>query len=267
MSENNVFSSMMGIIIAVTAVLVLIILIFPIHALLLDILLVSNLLFVLLIFITAIRTKKATDFLSCPTMFLLSIIFGLAVNISATRLILTKGTSFDGRLISFLSSLLTKLDSRNLIIILAVFVILMIVQIIIVARGTVRISEVAARFTMDSLPGKQMAIDTEYSSGVITEKESITKKNKIHKEVDFYGAMNGACKFLSGNEKVKLVILLASTIGGFFIGTRLRDETINDALKTYISLSISTGFFFMIQTLLLSFAVWFTIGRTPKDSP
>jgi flagellar biosynthesis protein FlhA len=232
-----------------------------------------NLIFALAILIAVLRTRKARDFASYPTMLLLSILFGLAVNIAAVRLILSKGPDFDCRLILAVSSLFTGSGNIRLGICLGIFFVILGIQMIITAKGAARVAEVAARFALDSGPAKMTTIEAEYNSGAITEDEAAARKNAVQRESDFLCSMDGAAKFITGNDKVKLIVIGVSIIGGILIGTLLRAETISDALRTYVSLSIANGFFFMVHGFLLSFAMHhaisynFTDGKISKITP
>jgi flagellar biosynthesis protein FlhA len=135
------------------------------------------------------------------------------------------------------------------------------IQIIITTKGAVRIAEIAARFTLDSISVKMMAIEAEYNSGAITEDEAAARKNDIQREVDFFGSMDGATKFIFGNDKVRLIIIGISIIGGILIGVIDRGETTGDAIRTYIPLSIANGFFTTVQALILALAVSIGITR------
>ena len=230
----------------------IIILIIPVPALVLDILMAVNLLFALLLLIIILNTKKTAKFYLLPTSLLLSTFFGLAVNLLAVRLILTKGADFDGRLIKAVASFAAGFGETGIIISLALFLLLVAIHTIVFVKGCTRVSEVAVRFTLDSMQVKMMAAETEYSSGSISEEEADALKFEIRKESDFYGALDGVSKFISGNEKIRIFIIAVTVIGGILIGTLLRGEAISDAISTYVSLSIGSGFLFMPHGFLLA---------------
>ena len=256
--------------IMIVLAVILAMLIIPIPGLVLDILMALNLLSALVILLIIINTKKATDFSSFPTILLLSTFFGLVVNLTATRLILTKGMNFDGRLIQafafFVSSFGKTGLVMDLVIDFVVFIVFIAVHLTVIVKGSVRLTEVAARFNLDALPGKQMAIEAEYNSGEINEEENVSKKNELQREVDFFGAMDGVSKFISGNEKVRILIILTSIVGGILIGTVFRDESIIVSIKTYFPLIISNGILCIIPSFLLSSTAGIIITHTLGDS-
>ena len=258
--EKKFLSFAKGTIFFIAAILIL--LLIPVPALVLDILIALNLIFALALFIIVLNSRNAAAFTLLPTSLLVSTIFNLAVYISAARLILTKGPDFDGRLIQAVASFAAKSGYTGLVIGYVLFILITAVQIIVVVKGTVRVAEVAARFTLDSMQVKMMAVETEHSSGSITEEEAQRRKAGIQKESDFLGALDGASKFISGNEKVRILIIAVSTIGGILIGTLTQDQTVNEAAGTYIPLVIGSGFLFLLHGLLLSLTVGIVVTRT-----
>jgi len=206
--------------IAISALVVTLMLFIPFPGLILDILWGLNLLFALLALIVTLHYKKVNDFLLLPTCLLLLTIFSLLIQISFVRLILTNGEAFYGRIICALSSLMMRSGGiQGLLSGCISFISLLILTSIFVTNGCTRMSEVDARFTLDSLPGKQMAIDAEYVSGTITEEEVIARRNDLQRESDFYGSMDGAGKFISGYLKACFFITALSIIGGIAIGS------------------------------------------------
>jgi len=233
--------------------MVILVLFIPFPALILDIIWGLNLLLLLLTFLLILHFKKVNDFSLLPTCLLLLTIFSLLIQISFTRLILTKGETFDGWIIRTLSSLM--IGSGGIIGLITgaiIFIIFTIAVALIFTKACTRVSEVAARFTLDSLPGKQMAIDAEYASGTITEEEAIARRNALQRESDFYGAMNGASKFISCYEKACLFITTLSIIGGIAIGTLFKGETIYNAMMTNIPISLGNGFLALFICLMES---------------
>ncbi|HOX18232.1 MAG TPA: FHIPEP family type III secretion protein, partial [Spirochaetales bacterium] len=212
--------------VAIGAVSVILMIILPVSGVMLDVLLAINLTISLLILLIVLYTRKAIEFSIFPTMLLVTTIFGLALNISSTRLILSKGADFDGRLIRAFSTFVVGTGGTEGVVIgFVIFVVIIAVQAIVITKGATRISEVAARFTLDGLPGKQMAIEAEYNSGAITEEEARRRKEEVQREVDFYGQMDGASKFVSGNVKVGIFISVIDLVGGFVIGMVLHGES------------------------------------------
>ena len=260
------FGNRTDVAIAIAVVAVVMMLVIPLPTALLDALMALNLILALLILLIVLYTKKATDFSSFPTVLLVSTVFGLAINVSSTRLILTQGTRFNGRMIKAFSSFVVGSGgTEGLVVGFVIFIVIIAVQAVVITKGATRIAEVAARFTLDALPGKQMAIEAEYNSGAITEEESISRKNDLQREVDFYGAMDGSSKFISGNVKVGILITAVNIIGGIIIGTVIHNETITAAVGTYISFSIGDGLLSQFPALLVSTATGIIVTRSVSD--
>ena len=210
-------------VIAVVSMLVI-----PVPAFLLDILLAVSVMIGLITLLTAMSSKGNRDISVFPTLLLVTTVFRLALNVSSTRMILLKGPQFDAQLIRAFGEFVV---ANNYIIGFIIFLILILVQMMVITKGATRIGEVAARFTLDALPGKQMSIDSDLSAGIITEEEARQKREDLRKEVDFYGQMDGATKFVQGDVRVGLVITAINIIGGLIIGTITRGESIDVALK------------------------------------
>jgi flagellar biosynthesis protein FlhA len=178
--------------------------------------------------------------------------------VSSTRLILLNGASFDGKIIRTFGDFVV---GGNYVVGFIVFIILVAVQFIVITKGATRTAEVAARFTLDAMPGKQMSIDSDLSNGIINEEEAINRRNEIRKEADFYGAMDGASKFVQGDVKVGIIITLINIIGGFIVGMVIRGESFDIALKTYTLLSIGDGLVSQIPSLLITTATGIIVTR------
>jgi len=246
--------------IAVIAVVIMIIL--PLPILLLDALLAFNLVFALMVLLIVIYTPKPTEFSLFPTMLLVTTIFALALNVSTTRAILSKGAQFDGKMIRAFSSFVVGSEgNENIVIGFIIFIIIIAVQVMVITKGATRVSEVAARFTLDSMQVKMMAVETEYSQGSINEEEAQRRKAQIQRESDFYGSMDGASKFISGNVKVGVLITVINVLGGLIIGMVMRNEPIGTALSNYISLSIGDGLLSQLPALLISTAMGIVVTR------
>ncbi|MDR1930621.1 MAG: flagellar biosynthesis protein FlhA [Treponema sp.] len=252
--------------IAVAVVAVVVMLVIPLPTVLLDTLMAANLILSLLILLIVLYTRKATDFSSFPTVLLVTTVFGLSLNVSSTRLILTRGAAFDGRMVrAFSSFVVGSGGTEGLVVGFVIFIVIIAVQAMVITKGATRIAEVAARFTLDALPGKQMAIEAEYNSGAITEEESIARKNDHQREVDFYGAMDGSSKFISGNVKVGILITAVNILGGIIIGTVLHGEGLSAAVGTYISFSIGDGLLSQFPALLVSTATGIIVTRSVSE--
>ncbi|MDR2768805.1 MAG: flagellar biosynthesis protein FlhA [Treponema sp.] len=253
--------------IAAAVVSVVVMLVVPLPTVLLDTLMAMNLLLSLMILLLVLYTKKATDFSSFPTVLLVVTIFGLALNVSSTRLILTKGAAFDGRMISaFASFVVGSRGSEGLVVGFIIFIVIIAVQAIVITKGATRTSEVAARFRLDAMPGKQMAIEAEFNSGSISEEELLARKSELQHEVDFYGAMDGASKFISGNVMVGILITAVNIVGGIIVGAALHGESIIDALGNYITFSIGDGLLSQVPALLVSTAMGIIVTRSASEN-
>ncbi len=248
--------------VAAGAISIVLMIIIPLPSVLLDALMAFNLIIAVLIMLISLYTRKATDFSIFPTMLLVTTIFGLALNISSTRLILAMGSRFDGRIIRAFSTFVVGSGGTDGIVIgFIIFIVIIAVQAIVITKGATRIAEVAARFTLDGLPVKQMAIESEFNSGAITEEEARKRKRDLEREVDFYGQMDGASKFVSGNVKVGIFISVINLLGGFIVGMVLHAESLATALSTYTTLTIGDGLVSQLPALLVSTATGIIVTR------
>jgi flagellar biosynthesis protein FlhA len=249
--------------VGIGVVAVVVMLIIPLPAVLLDALMAMNLVLSLLVLLIVLYTRKATDFSVFPTLLLVMTVFGLALNISSTRLILSKGAAFDGRMVkAFASFVVGSGGTSGLVIGFIIFIVLIAVQRIVITKGSTRIAEVAARFALDAMPAKQMAVEAEYNSGAITEEEAQERKRDIQREADFYGAMDGSSKFVSGNVTVGIFITVVNIIGGIVSGMVFQGETINTVFGTYISFAIGDGLLSQFPSLLVSTATGIIVTRS-----
>ncbi|MDH4262355.1 MAG: flagellar biosynthesis protein FlhA [Spirochaetia bacterium] len=242
---------------AVVAVIAM--LIIPIPTLLLDILLGFSIMIALVILLTAMNSRNNLEFTVFPSLLLVTTVYRLALNVSSTRLVLMEGPAFDGQLIRAFGQFVV---GGNYVIGFVIFIILVLVQMMVITKGATRISEVAARFTLDALPGKQMSIDSDLSAGLITEEEARRKREELRTEVDFYGHMDGATKFIQGDVRVGLLITAINIIGGLIIGMAMRGEDFNSALKTYTLLTIGDGLVAQIPSLLITTATGMVVTRS-----
>jgi len=245
---------------AVAVITIVLAIILPMPTVLLDTLMAFNLIFALLILLNVLYTNKPTEISLFPTLLLVSTIFSLALNVSSTRSILTEGAGFDGRMIrAFSTFVVGSGGTQGLVVGFIIFIIIIAVQIIVITKGATRVSEVAARFTLDSMQVKMMGVETEYSQGSITEEEAKRQKAEIRQESDFYGSMDGASKFISGNVKVGVFIIIVEILGGFIIGSTMYGES--DVINTYISLAVGDGLVTQLPALLISVAMGIVVTR------
>ncbi len=252
--------------VAAGVIVVIAMLIIPLPTVLLDTLMAFNLMVSVVTILIVLYNKEALDFSIFPTLLLVTTVFGLALNVSSTRLILAQGAEFDGRIVrAFARFVVGTEGAEGLVIGIIIFVILIAVQFIVITKGATRVAEVAARFTLDSLPGKQMAIEAEYNSGALSEEQMTKKKVALEREVDFYGAMDGASKFVSGNVKVGILITVVNIVGGLIVGTTIHGETLNAALYTYVSLTVGDGLVTQFPALFVSTATGLIVTRAISD--
>lgn len=266
LSREGIFGSRNDLFIAAGVVAVVMMLVIPIPTFILDALMAMNLVLSLLILLIVLYTRKATDFSVFPTMLLVTTVFGLALNVSSTRLILAQGAAFNGRMIrAFSSFVVGSGGSQGLVIGFVIFIVIIAVQAVVITKGSTRIAEVAARFTLDKMPQKQMAADAEFSSGAITEEELHKRKEEIEQESSFYGAMDGASKFIAGNVKIGIFITVVNVIAGIIIGAVLRGETVTMAIGTYMSFAIGDGLLSQFPSLLVSTATGIIVTRSVSN--
>ena len=251
---KNIFSSYGRFIpLAVLALIGMILI--PLPALLLDILAILVIIFSFLIIYRSISTKRSMDFSLLPSCLLILTLLNLVIQVSFTRLILTQGESFKGMIIRLITSILTiSGGTAGLITCLIIYASLTFAIGYFLVRGVVRAGEVAARFYIDALPGRLMAIEAEYNSGKITEEEANIRKENLQKELDFYGALDGAGKFISGNFKASIIITFLCIFGGFIIciaanGIIFSSETLENG-NFFIIMTISTG---SLKSLVLGY--------------
>ncbi len=240
---------------------ILLVLFVPIPATLLDFLLITNFSFGLLIFLLTFYSEKPLSFSTFPSLLLIATLFRLSLNIAATRLILADADA--GQVIGAIGSYVV---GGNYVIGLVVFLILVVVQYVVVTNGAQRVAEVAARFTLDSMPGKQMSIDADLNMGIIDEKEAKKRRANIEKEANFYGAMDGATKFVKGDAIAGIIIILIDIIGGLSIGVVQHGLSWGEALHTYTLLTVGDGIVTQIPSLVIAVATGIIITRAATDS-
>ena len=240
--------------------LAVIFMIIPMPSVLLDILITFNLSVALIILFNCIFAKETLAMSSFPTILLFTTIFRISLNISSTRLILMTGEP--GNVVTTFGSFV---GGGNLIIGFIVFIILIIVQMMVINKGSERVSEVTARFTLDAMPGKQMAIDADLSTGAISDKEAIARRQKIQEEASFFGSMDGATKYVKGDAVAGLIITAINLVGGILTGVLMHGLTITDALSKYTILTIGDGLVSQIPSLLISLATGVIVTKASKE--
>ncbi|MBT2657842.1 flagellar biosynthesis protein FlhA [Bacillus sp. ISL-18] len=248
--------------ISVLIVVILIVgmMIIPLPTLLLDFLLIINISISLMILLVAMNAKEPLEFSIFPTALLLTTMFRLALNVSTTRSILSKADG--GKVIETFGSFVI---GGNPVVGFVVFLILVVIQFIVITKGSERVAEVAARFTLDAMPGKQMSIDADMNAGLISEHEARERRRKVEQESDFYGAMDGASKFVKGDAIAGIIILMINVIGGFIIGIAIHGMGFAEAASTFTLLSVGDGLVSQVPALLISTATGITVTRAASD--
>ncbi|MFH1761354.1 MAG: flagellar biosynthesis protein FlhA [bacterium] len=243
-------------IIAFGVVAVLIIMIIPLPTIFLDILLALNISLAIIILMVSMYTATAIDFSVFPGLLLVITLFRLSLNVASTRLILGQG--YAGSVINAFGNFVA---GGNPVVGVIIFIILVIIQFVVITKGSGRIAEVAARFTLDAMPGKQMAVDADLNSGLITEEEARKRRDDIRREADFYGAMDGASKFVRGDAIAGIIITLINIIGGFAIGMAMRGLEFKESLFTYTLLTIGDGLVSQTPALVIATAAGIIVAR------
>jgi flagellar biosynthesis protein FlhA len=241
-------------------VLIVVMLVVPLPAVLLDMLLAANIVTALVILMTAMFVHRPLDFAAFPSVILVVTLFRLALNVSTTRLILLDG--YAGKVVETFGGFVV---GGSLVVGIIVFAILVLIQFIVITNGAGRVAEVGARFTLDAMPGKQMAIDADLNSGLIDEDEARRRRAEVAGEADFYGAMDGASKFVKGDAIASILITLVNLIGGFTVGMVQNGMSFSDASQTYSLLTIGDGLVSQIPALLLSVATGLIVTRSTAD--
>ncbi|MEC9076505.1 MAG: flagellar biosynthesis protein FlhA [Pseudomonadota bacterium] len=245
--------------------LIIAMLILPLPTVLLDILFTLNIMIALIVIMISIHTEKPLDFSSFPAVLLFATMLRLSLNVASTRIVLVnghEGTDAAGKVIEAFGNFVI---SGNYLVGFIIFGILMIINFIVVTKGAGRVSEVIARFTLDAMPGKQMAIDADLNSGVIDQEEAKIRRAEIAQESDFFGSMDGASKFVRGDAIAGLLILIINIIGGLTIGITQYDMSFNDAGEIYVLLTIGDGLVAQIPSLILSLATAIIVTRVTTN--
>lgn len=241
-------------------ILIIVLMVVPMPTFLLDIFIVIDIAMALLIVLISMHVRKPLEFSVFPSVLLLATLFRLSLNISATRLVLLNGDA--GSVISGFGHFVV---GGSLVVGLVVFLILIIIQFVVITNGAGRVAEVGARFTLDAMPGKQMAIDADLNAGLINEAEARRRRAEVTAEADFYGAMDGASKFVKGDAIAASIITLINLLGGFAVGVIQHGMSPADAVKTYSLLSVGDGLVSQIPALLLSVATGLIVTRSDSD--
>jgi flagellar biosynthesis protein FlhA len=249
------------IILAVFVIGIIGVLIIPVPAGFLDFALAFNITFSLVILLTTLYITRPLELSVFPGMLLIVTLMRLALNVASTRLILSNG--YAGEVINSFGNFVVR---GNYVVGFIIFIILVIIQFVVITKGAGRISEVAARFTLDAMPGKQMAIDADLNAGIINDEEAKRRRETISREADFYGAMDGASKFVRGDAVAGILITMINVVGGFIIGILMQGKSIDEALRTYTLLSVGDGLVTQIPALIVSTAAGIIVTRAASTS-
>jgi flagellar biosynthesis protein FlhA len=258
-------SSVSELVTVVGVIMILVVMIIPLPALLLDFLLAMNITLAITILLIAMYTVRPLDFSIFPSLLLITTLFRLSLNVASTRLILLHGNEGVGAAGDVINSFGNFVVGGNYVVGLVVFVILVIVNFVVITKGATRIAEVAARFTLDAMPGKQMAIDADLNAGMIDENEAKLRRQTISMESEFHGAMDGAAKFVRGDAIAGIIITLINVIGGFIIGVLQMKMSVVEAAQNYTLLTIGDGLVSQIPALTIATAAGLVVSRAASD--
>src|SRR4051794_10319375 len=257
MSKMSKYTDLLG---AGAIVLVVVMMIVPLPPQLLDLFISLNISAALAILVATMYMPRALDFAAFPSLLLITTLFRLAINVSVTRLVLLHGDA--GDVVSAFGNFVV---GGNVVVGLVVFLILVVIQFVVVTNGSGRVAEVAARFTLDAMPGKQMAIDADLNSGLITDEQARKRRSDISREADFYGAMDGASKFVKGDAIAAVVIVVINLLGGFAVGVIQHHLSVGEAIQRYALLSVGDGLVSQIPALLISIASGIVVTRGASE--
>ncbi|WMJ82907.1 flagellar biosynthesis protein FlhA [Oscillospiraceae bacterium LTW-04] len=257
-NTNNIFNN----IVAVFIVAIILLLIIPLPTALLDMMFIINLTISFVILLTTMYIKEPLEFSIFPSLLLITTVFRMALTISSTRLILSNN-GYAGKVIETFGKFVIR---GNVVIGLVIFLIIVIVQFMVITKGSERVAEVAARFTLDAMPGKQMAIDADLNSGLIDESQARHRREKIQRESDFFGSMDGATKFVKGDAIVSIVVTIINLLGGILMGFMNQVGTFGQIMSVYSTATVGDGLMSQIPALLISMATGMIVTRSASES-
>src|SRR6056297_2045034 len=257
---NKIFYNV-DILFAFAVVGIVVMFIIPMPTLIMDLLLTANITFSLLIILVSIYINEPLDLSVFPSLLLVATLFRLGLNVSTTRLILGQGDA--GEVIDAFG---TFVIAGSLVVGLVIFLILVIIQFVVITNGATRVAEVGARFTLDAMPGKQMAIDADLNAGVIDDDEARRRRAEIGSEADFYGAMDGASKFVKGDAIAAIVITLVNLVGGLLVGVLVQGLPVGEAVSSYSLLTVGDGLVAQIPALLVSISSGLIVTRSAGET-
>jgi len=265
---GNVLSLFLGnkdITVVLFVMAILAIIIVPLPSEILDLMLTISIAIAVLILLISLYIPKPTDLTTFPTIILIVTLFRLSLNIATTRMILSHGSEGPGAVSSIINSFGQFVVGGNYVIGIIVFAILVLINFMVITKGSTRVAEVAARFVLDSMPGKQMAVDADLNAGLIDDAEAKKRRAEILQDANFYGAMDGSSKFVKGDAVAGIIITMINIIGGFLIGVFQHDMSVSDAASTFTILTIGDGLVGQIPALIISTATGIIITRSSSD--
>jgi flagellar biosynthesis protein FlhA len=263
MTDSPVLRRLMGhsdLLAAIGVVMIVTMLVIPLPSMLLDLFITLNISIGLAIVVATLYLRRALDFAAFPSLLLLTTMFRLAINVSVTRLILTRGDA--GNVVKAFGQFVV---GGNVVVGLVIFLILIVIQFVVVTNGAGRVAEVGARFTLDAMPGKQMAIDADLNAGLITDEEARRRRAEIAQEADFYGAMDGASKFVKGDAMAAVLIVLINLVGGIVVGVMQQHMPFSQAIQHFSLLTVGDGLAAQIPALLISVATGIIVTRAASE--
>ncbi len=249
-----------GLVISSSIIMILTIMIIPIPTIFLDFLFALSISLSIIVLLVAFFALRPLDFAVFPGMLLMLTLFRLSLNVASTRLILSEG--FGGEMIQAFGNFMVQ---GNIVIGIIIFLILVIINFVVITKGAGRIAEVSARFTLDAMPGKQMAIDADLNAGLLTDKEALRRRDEIAREADFYGAMDGASKFVRGDVVASILITIINLVGGLIVGTAQMGMSLGEAAETFTLLTVGDGLVSQIPSLLISTGAGIIITRAAGE--
>ena len=248
--------------VAILVILVLVIMIIPLPTFVMDLFMTLNIAIGIVILLVAIFLSKPLEFAAFPSILLVTTLFRLSLNVATTRLILSKGADFDGQVVLAFANFVTQ---GNMVVGAVAFGIITIVQFMVITKGSERVAEVAARFTLDAMPGKQMSIDADLNSGLIDATEAKARRTEIQKEATFFGSMDGANKFVRGDSIAGIIIVFVNIIGGIIIGRFMQGLELSESFETFTKLTIGDGLVAQIPALLISISTGLVITKSASN--
>jgi flagellar biosynthesis protein FlhA len=258
--------NLQGLSLPITVIVIVLMIIVPLPVFLLDVLMATNLLLTILVLIVALTANKVTDFSQFPTVLLLLMILSLGLNVSSTRLILTLGTRFNGRMVNAFATFVTgSSGNQGLIIGFVIFIIITAMQVFVITKGAKRTAEVNARYMLDAMPIKQATLESEFNQGVLNEEDLRQRKMELQLEIDLARAMDGASNFVANTAKLGIFVTVINLVAGIILGMVLRSEPFNVAIQTYAKFTIGDGLLAQIPSLFTSVATGLLVSRSASQ--